>query len=124
MLMNYGYDSINCFTLILCGESHLNDILRKPVHEALRQRITIHYNYTGLDDKEVAAYILHKLERAGGSKSIIDDAALTAIHGYSQGNPRLIDNLMTDALAFGSQAGKNTIDTDIILAAVDNQSLT
>ena len=36
MLMNYGYDSVNCFTLILCGESHLNDILRKPVHEALR----------------------------------------------------------------------------------------
>ena len=25
MLMNYGYDSVNCFTLILCGESHLND---------------------------------------------------------------------------------------------------
>ena len=124
MLMNYGYDSMNCFTLILCGESHLNDILRKPVHEALRQRITIHYNYTGLDDKEVAAYILHKLERAGGSKSIIDDAALASIHGYSQGNPRLIDNLMTDAIAFGSQAGKHTIDADIILAAVDNQNLT
>jgi len=31
---------------------------------------------------------------------------------------------MTDALAFGSQAGKKTIDTDIILAAVDNQNLT
>ena len=45
MLMNYGYDSVNCFTLILCGESHLNDTLRKPVHEALRQRITVHYNY-------------------------------------------------------------------------------
>ena len=58
------------------------------------------------------------------TESIIDDAALTAIHGYSQGNPRLIDNLMTDALAFGSQAGKKTIDTDIILAAVDNQNLT
>ena len=124
MLMNYGYDSVNCFTLILCGESHLNDILRKPVHEALRQRITVHYNYSGLDDKEVAAYILHKLERAGGSKMIIDNAALASIHGYSQGNPRLIDNLMTDALAFGSQAGKQTIDSDTILAAVDNQSLT
>lgn len=31
MLMNYGYDSVNRFTLILCGESHLNDILRKPI---------------------------------------------------------------------------------------------
>ena len=28
MLMNYGYDSVNYFTLILCGESHLNDTLR------------------------------------------------------------------------------------------------
>ena len=38
MLMNYGYDSVNYFTMILCGESHLNDTLRKPVPEALRQR--------------------------------------------------------------------------------------
>ena len=37
MLMNYGYDSLNCFTLILCGEPHLNSTLRKPVHEALRK---------------------------------------------------------------------------------------
>ncbi len=123
MLMNYGYDSMNCFSLILCGESHLNDILRKPVHEALRQRINVHYNYAGLDDKEVASYILHKLERAGGSKSIITEAALASIHSYSQGNPRLIDNVMTDAITLGSQAGKQTIDIDVILAAVDNQNL-
>ena len=32
MLMNYGYDSVNCFTLILCGESHLNNTLSRPVH--------------------------------------------------------------------------------------------
>ena len=56
MLMNYGYDSVNYFTLILCGESHLNDTLRKPVHEALRQRITVHYNYAELSDDEVSKY--------------------------------------------------------------------
>ena len=38
MPMNYGYDSVNCFTLILCGEAHLNNTLNRPVHEALRQR--------------------------------------------------------------------------------------
>lgn len=42
MLMNYGYDPVNYFTLILCGESHLNDTLCKPVHEALHQLITVH----------------------------------------------------------------------------------
>lgn len=123
MLMNYGYDSLNCFTLILCGESHLNNTLNKPVHEALRQRITVHYNYSGLDDSEVVSYIFHKIERAGGSRTIIDDAALSAIHSFSHGNPRLIDNLMTDAIALGAQLKKNTIDSEIILAAVDNQKL-
>lgn len=121
--MNYGYDSVNCFTLILCGESHLNDTLRKPVHEALRQRITVHYNYSGLSDDEVSKYILHKLQLAGASASIIDTAALAATHSFTQGNPRLIDNLMTDALTLGTQQKKTVIDAEIIRAAVDNQGL-
>ena len=123
MLMNYGYDSVNYFTLILCGESHLNDTLRKPVHEALRQRITVHYNYNGLSDDEVAKYILHKLQLAGASSTIIDQAALAAAHSFTQGNPRLIDNLMTDALTIGSQQGRKAIDADTIRAAVENQGL-
>ena len=122
MLMNYGYDSVNCFTLILCGESHLNDILRKPIHEALRQRITIHYNYEGLDDREVSEYILHKLNCTGASRNIISESALGAIHGYSRGNPRLINNLMTDALTIGAQQECQVIDDEIILAAVNNQN--
>ena len=123
MLMNYGYDSVNYFTLILCGESHLNDTLRKPVLEALRQRITVHYNYAGLSDEEVSKYILHELNLAGAADSIIDPAALAATHSFTQGNPRLIDNLMTDALTLGSQQNKQIIDAEIIRAAVDNQGL-
>ena len=123
MLMNYGYDSVNYFTLILCGESHLNDTLRKPIHEALRQRITVHYNYTGLSDAEVSRYVLHKLELAGASSTIIDNAALAAVHSCTLGNPGLIDNLMTDALAIGSQQDKRVIDAETIRAAVDNQGL-
>ena len=123
MLMNYGYDSVNCFTLILCGEAHLNNTLSRPVHEALRQRVMVHYNFSGLSDDEVARYVLHKISCAGGSESIIDKAALSAIHSHSQGNPRLIDNLMTDALALGAQMDKKAIDAEVILAAVNNQNL-
>ena len=123
MLMNYGYDSVNYFTLILCGETHLNDTLRKPVHEALRQRITVHYYYAGLSDDEVSKYILHKLQLTSASTTIIDPAALAAAHSFTQGNPRLIDNLMTDALTIGSQQDRKVIDAEIIRAAVDNQGL-
>ncbi len=123
MLMNYHYDSFNCFTLILCGEPHLNNTLCRPVHEALRQRITVHYNFQGLDDHEVADYIIHKIERAGGSRSIIDPAALAAVHGYTAGNPRIVDDIMRDAITIGSQADQKVIDAETILAAVNNRSL-
>ena len=114
---------LNCFTLILCGEPHLNNTLRKPVHEALRQRITVHYNFTGLTDSEVAQYVLHKISCAGGSASIIEQAALSAVHSHSQGNPRLVDNLMTNALTLGAQMEKKAIDTEVILASVSSQNL-
>lgn len=98
MLMKYRYDSLNCFSMVLVGEPYLNHILEKQVHETLRQRITVHYDYEGLSDKEVPEYIRHKMELAGGSSSILGVDAVSAVHGYSEGNPRKINNLMTDAL--------------------------
>lgn len=123
MLMNYGYDSLNCFTLIIAGEPHLNRTLEKPVHEALRQRITVHYNYHGLDDSEVSEYISHKLAIAGSSTTILEDAAISAVHSYSRGNPRLIDNVMTYALDLGAQEKKEVIDAETMMLAIDAQSL-
>lgn len=123
MLMNHGYDSLNCFSLILAGEPHLNHTLEKPIHEALKQRITVHYNYQGLDDSEVGKYIHHKLSIAGGASSIIDEAAISAAHSYSRGNPRLIDNVMSYALDLGAQMDRKSIDKDVMMAAIDAQSL-
>ena len=71
----------------------------------------------------LSKYILHKLKLAGAAESIIEPAALAATHSFTQGNPRLIDNLMTDALTIGSQQNKQVIDAEIIRAAVDNQGL-
>ena len=122
MLMNFQYDSLNCFTLILSGEPLLNHILEKAPHEALRQRITVHYSFQGLNPDEVPAYIKQKIKLASGSESIIGSDALSAIVGYCQGNPRLIENVMTDALLLGAQLQKQVIDADVILAAVDTQA--
>lgn len=123
MLTNYGYDSLNCFTLILCGEPYLNSTLSRPAHEALRQRITVHYNFSGLTENEVAKYIRHKINVAGGADSIIDDAAVSAVHGFSHGNARLIDNVMSDALALATQMQKPYIDAEVAMAAINNQAL-
>jgi len=123
MILNQDCDSVNCFSLILIGEPYLNSILEKPIHEALKQRITVHYNFEGLSSEETSAYIFQKLESVGGSRGILEDAALSATYSYSRGNPRLVDNVMTDALTIGAQNQKKSIDADVMMAAINGQAL-
>jgi type II secretory pathway predicted ATPase ExeA len=122
-IMNHAFDSVNCFTLALVGEPHLNNILEKPVHEALRQRIAVHYNFEGLSDDETERYLLHKLRVAGAAGSVLGEGTLPAIIGYSRGCPRLLDRLMTEALLLGAQLEKPVVDTELVMAAVNNLAL-
>ncbi|MDR0491852.1 MAG: AAA family ATPase [Oscillospiraceae bacterium] len=123
MLMNYQYDSLNCFSLILSGEPHLNFTLEKPVNEALKQRITVHYNFAGLAPDEIPEYIKHKISIAGGSMSIFAPDAISVIAGFCHGNPRIIDNLISDALMLGAQLAVQPINADVIMAAANAQTL-
>jgi len=123
MIMNHDFDSVNCFTLVLAGEPHLNRILEKPIHEALRQRIAIHYSFSGLSDDETEQYLLHKLRSAGAAESILGDGTLPAIIGYARGCPRLLDNLMNEALMLGAQFEKPYLDAEIMMAAANNLAL-
>jgi type II secretory pathway predicted ATPase ExeA len=123
MIMNHDYDSVDCFTLVLAGEPHLAHNLDKPVHEALRQRVAIHYSFEGLSDAETEQYLLHKLRIAGAAESILGEGTLPAIVGYARGCPRLLDNLMNEALTLGSQLGQPSLDTEVIMAAANNLAL-
>ena len=77
----------------------------------------------GLSDEEAVSYIIHKLECAGAARTVVDETAMRAVAGHAHGNPRLIDNIMNDAVTIGAQSNKTTIDTEVILAVVNNQNL-
>lgn len=123
MLTNIKYDSFDCFVLILIGQPYLNSILEKPVHEALKQRIVVHYNYQGLSPGESKNYIRTRIESAGGAQSIIDEAAIHAVANFSRGIPRIINSVMTNALIIGAQTEKNIISSEVILSACNNLAL-
>lgn len=122
MLMNFDYDSKNCFALVLSGEPYLNTVINKPVHAALKQRILVHYEYNGLSGEEVKEYIFFKLKQAGGTEAIVDPAAISVINGYAGGDPRIIDNIMYDSINIGEQQNAMTINIDIVRAAAQNRS--
>jgi len=124
MLMNFNYDSIYPLSLILIGEPHLNGILDQSPHEALRQRIIVHYDFAGLTPEESERYLRHKFQAAGASfNEIMGEGAVSAINAAAKGNPRIIDNLMIQALTIGCHEQLPTISTDVILNAANSLML-
>lgn len=123
LLMNFSMDSKDCFSLVLIGQPMLNNILEKQIHEALKQRIVINYNFEGLSEEEALEYIRSRLSLAGASSEIFDNNALLATYRSCAGSIRRLNMILTKALIIGAQHKKTTIDTDIIMAAANEISL-
>ncbi|UNC92825.1 hypothetical protein [Candidatus Contubernalis alkaliaceticus] len=66
---------------------------------------------------------ISRIEAAGAARSIIDEAAVRAVAGYCQGTPRIINSIMTSAFMLGAQMKKQSIDSEIILAASNSLAL-
>jgi len=123
LMSNFELDALNCFSLALVGESTLASMLSRPSMEALRQRVTVHCRFHGMDDAEARAYIDHKLKAANSSCAILEEAAIFAIVSSSKGVPRVIDRLMVDVIALGCQMEKQVIDAEVVREAVDNMAI-
>ena len=123
-ITNFNHDSVYMFTLVLCGSSKLNSTLSSAEGECMDQRKAVQYDFKGLNSSELPRYIKHKLEIAGGRDTIIDPDIYELLQKSTGGSPRKIDNLMTDALAYGAQSRKQIIDKDTMILAIRNHDST
>ena len=123
ILTNFEMDSKNYFTLILTGQPILNNILNRNVHEALRQRITISYNFSGLTKEELPDYINSRIMLAHGNQGIFNPNAIETIWGGSNGSIRVINNVITKSLVIASKNSKSVIDNEVVLEAFEDLSL-
>lgn len=119
MLLNFNFDSRNYVILILTGTPVLTHTINRAVHEALKQRIVIQYETTGMNEKDVENYINIKLKEAGRNEPLVLPEALTTLTNASQGSSRKLNNLMTHCLIIGTAAGKKMIDNDTVMDAAD-----
>lgn len=123
MLCNFAMDSKNCFSLLLLGQPSLTNILMRQPNEALRQRITVNYQFEGLQEKEAVEYIHKQLELVGTSGRIFDENAALTAYGSCGGSIRKLNLILTKSLMIGEQNRKQNIDIDIVLSAVNDIEL-
>ncbi len=106
--------------IILAGQPELSDKLNSPRLEQLAQRVRLRFHLSTLSKRETHEYIRHRLEIAGASgRSIFDDDAIDMVFRYTGGVPRLTNVLCDTAMLCAFAEGRDTINVELVHAAVD-----
>ncbi|MBI5189447.1 MAG: AAA family ATPase [Nitrospirae bacterium] len=105
LLTNYQLDDRNLLALVIIGQPELRARLKRPAYDALRQRIGMSYHLEPLGLDDTASYLRHRAGVAGREEDLFDEGAVEAIHRFSGGIPRVINNIATGALLSGMGAG-------------------
>ncbi len=119
MLSNFETTEEKLVQIVLAGQPELEELLKIPSLDPLRQRRAIRAVISPLTRKESIGYIEYRLSKAGAADTgIFRKAALEILVKQARGIPRTINILCDNALATGYAYQKTRIDTAIALEVV------
>jgi len=117
LLLNFDMDSSRYLSLLLIGQPLLRRTLSLQMHEALRQRVAIHYHLEGLTRDELDAYLGQQLKAAGVSQPLFDDTARQGLYQATKGIPRKVNKLALTALRLAAVRKASIVDEALLLDA-------
>ena len=121
LLSNLETEKEKLLQIVLVGQPELADLLARKDLRQLKQRIALRHHVQPLVFKELAEYIRHRLQVAGGDGRIQwDTAALVLIYKYSLGVPRLINVVCDRALLAGYLAESTVIEAPLVERAIED----
>lgn len=115
LLSNIELPQKKMLNIFFIGHGEFVELLHHPKNRALRQRIAVQHHLSPLDREEVGEYIRHRLKVAGCRRQIFTEDAVTQIHGFSKGLPRLVNIVCDHAMFTGLVRKSEQIGEEIIL---------
>lgn len=102
--------------VVLLGEQAITEQLKSPALDSLRQRIRLRQKLEPLTVDELRAYLDHHVALAGGVLDKIFSAdAVGAIHRYTRGIPRLVNNLCETALTLAATRSEQQVTSGLVV---------
>ena len=123
LLTNCQLDDETLFSLILIGQPELRKKLAKKHYEPLLQRLSILYHLKPLTLDETRNYIMYRLSVAGRKEPLFTEGAVDEIFKCSEGVPRKINNIASNALLEGFGKEIEMIGEDIIFDVASDMQL-
>ncbi len=119
LISNLETDTEKLIQILLVGQPELDASIDHPSLRQLRQRIALRFHLTALEEKDSTAYIEHRLRLAGPAHTArFTGRALSLIHRYARGIPRLINLAADRALLLGFTREERKIAARTVIDAI------
>jgi len=99
-------------TFVMFGLPELENVL--SLDEPLKNRVAVKYELAGLDENITSDYIKYRLKVAGTEDEVFSPEAITAVHHYTKGVPRLINTVCDNSVFEGFLIKQKPIGKEII----------
>ena len=110
LLISSALDVAPPLKMLLTGQEPLRAMLRRSQHADLLNRVSVRYQMRPLSKEQTSCYIDFQMTQAGGDTNVFDDSVKDAIHDFTGGVPRQINNLSTACLL--QATGRNVVRID------------
>ena len=114
LLSNFETAQDKLLQILLVGQPELGTRLNATELRQIKQRVALRHNLTPLDSSECEKYIARRLEIAGGNISLFCPEAISAVHMYSGGIPRLMNIISDNALLTAYALRKERVEERMI----------
>jgi general secretion pathway protein A len=119
LISNLETEDDKLIQIVLAGQPELSKILDLPELRQLNQRIAVRYRLRSMSMDESRTYIRHRMVVAGETGGVsFSRTALTLIHLYTRGLPRLINNLCDRSLLIGYGDEQRRISAGIVTRGI------
>jgi general secretion pathway protein A len=117
LLTNLETATQKLLQIVLIGQPELRDLLAREDMRQLAQRVTARYHLEPISRGETEAYIKHRLQICGISRSLFNKRAVDRIQQLSGGIPRLINVLCDRAMLGAYVESKAEVDHKVVSKA-------
>lgn len=117
LLTNLETTTEKLLQIILIGQPELVSLLNREELRQLAQRITARYHLRPFSQRDVHAYIAHRLAVAGCTDPIFSRSAIREVYRFSKGVPRLINAICDRALLGAYIGNRKKVNRRIVRAA-------
>ncbi len=117
LLVSSAVDTAPPLKILLIGQETLRATLKQTQHQALLNRIHVHYRLKPLNKEQTGRYLDIQMKQAGASENVFDSSVKSLIHEFTGGLPRAINHLATTCLLQATACQVQRIDEAIFQQA-------